>query len=359
MKIAARRPSFACQSSSREILVGAVLAQHLMVFGMRHQPVRGLPGGARMDPVVAGDDRGRHRHRAQFGRAQPDHRVVGALVEALPPALHARDKILGCDRRQPRAVRRIGADHRAEMLARAHRRHAARFGQLDKLRVVLLHQALGRIGAAGHPPQQQAAHRRRVAQRQEQRQPATGRAAADKGRQRVEMQQQLAQILGPDLVLGIALERHARGAAIAPVIDQDPVAGLGQFLAERFDPVEPAPSARLQRHPRPAPAQNLVIDLDPADRRNRHGSPPSKVCDTLADPRIARRRIDWPTRPPRQARRRHGDAPAIAWAFPAAAVARRFRSNLCGTPSRRSSQIAHQPNRHPDAPENPPGKCHL
>lgn len=237
---------------------------------------------------------------------------------------HPRDEIVGRQRHQPRAVGRVGADRLAEMLAGTDRRHAALLRQLDILGVVLPNQAVGRIGAAGHPPQQQAAHRRRVAQRQQQGQPATRRAAADKGRQRIEMQQQFAQILGPDLVLGIALERHAGGAAIAPVIDQDPVAGLGQFLAERPDPVEPAPPTRLQRHPRPMPAQHLIIDLDTPDRRHRHGSPPSKVCDTLTDPRMADRRIDRPARPLIVGR--HGEATAIARAFPAPAVARKSPS---------------------------------
>ena len=114
-----------------------------------------------------------------------------------------------------------------------------------------------------------------MAQRQQQRQPAARRAAADKRGQGVELRQQFAQILGPDLVLRIAaVERDGGGAAIAPVVDQHPIAGLGDLIGQRLDPGEGAPTAGLHRHPRAATAEHLIIDVDAADRYDRHSSPP-------------------------------------------------------------------------------------
>src|SRR6266446_1650335 len=83
-----------------------------------------------------------------------------------------------------------------------------------------------------------------------------------------------------------AVERDARGAAIAPVVDEHPVAGLGELLPERLDPLQPASPAGLEGHPRAAFSEHLVIDLDTADRRLRHGSPPWSVignCVILPD----------------------------------------------------------------------------
>jgi hypothetical protein len=57
----------------------------------------------------------------------------------------------------------------------------------DELRVVVLDQTLGRISTTGDAPQQQAAHIGRMAQRDEQSQPAARRAAADIRRERVEL----------------------------------------------------------------------------------------------------------------------------------------------------------------------------
>src|SRR5439155_18002238 len=104
------------------------------------------------------------------------------------------------------------------------------------------------------------------------------------------------EILGPHLVFRIsAVERNARGAAIAPVVDQHAMARLGELLPERLDPLQPASSAGLDGHPRDALTEHLVIDLDTADRRLRHGSPPWSVignCVILADIPAPRRRID-------------------------------------------------------------------
>src|SRR6266481_6003544 len=64
------------------------------------------------------------------------------------------------------------------------------------------------------------------------------------------------------------------------------VAGLGELLPERLDRLQPASPAGLEGHPRAALTEHLVIDLDTADRRLRHGSPPWSVignCVILPD----------------------------------------------------------------------------
>ena len=65
----------------------ALFGHDLRVFGVRHQPVRRLPGSQRMHRVHARRDAGGHRHRAQLGRAQSDHRMIGAVLESLPPSM--------------------------------------------------------------------------------------------------------------------------------------------------------------------------------------------------------------------------------------------------------------------------------
>ena len=120
----------------------------------------------------------------------------------------------------------------AEMLGAADRFHAAPFRGLDELGVVVLDQAPGGIGAAGDPPQQEPAQIGGMAQRRQQGQPAARRAAADERGPRVELQQQLVEVVGPYLVFGMpAVERDAGGAAIAPVVDEHAIAGLGDLLA--------------------------------------------------------------------------------------------------------------------------------
>src|SRR5271170_53940 len=65
----------------RDILVGPVLGQYLVVFAVRHQPVRDLGWYSRMHPVVAGNDASRHLYRVQFGRAQPDDRMFAPSLK--------------------------------------------------------------------------------------------------------------------------------------------------------------------------------------------------------------------------------------------------------------------------------------
>jgi hypothetical protein len=134
----------------------------------------------------------------------------------------------------------------------------------------------GRVLPASDPPQQQAAHIVGPAQRQDQRQPAARRATADIGGQGIELHQQLVQVFGPLLVFRVAVDRDSGGAAIAPVVDQDPVAGLGDLLGEGPHRCAGAPPARLQRHPRAALAEDLVIDIDAANAGDGHGFLPDE-----------------------------------------------------------------------------------
>ena len=148
--------------------------------------------------------------------------------------------------------------------------------------VVLVRQALGGIGATGDPPQQETADILGPSQRQDHRQPAARRAAADIGGQGIEPAEQFVQILGPLIILRLAFDRDAGGAGVAPVIDDDPIAGLGDLLAQRPDTGAGAPSTGLQGDKRAALAEDLVMNIDAADIGDRHGSPPSP-CRMASD----------------------------------------------------------------------------
>jgi hypothetical protein len=82
------------------------------------------------------------------------------------------------------------------------------------------------------------------------------------------------QILGPFVVFRLALDGNARGAAIAPVVDDDAMARLGDLLGERSDARAAAPATGLQRDKRAALAEDLVVDIDAANGGDRPGSPP-------------------------------------------------------------------------------------
>src|SRR5437764_513779 len=71
--------------------------------------------------------------------------------------------------------------------------------------------------------------------------------------------QQLVQILGPFLVLRGADDRHRRGAAIAPVVEDDAVARFGDLLRQRPQCRAGPPPARLQADERALVAEDLVI----------------------------------------------------------------------------------------------------
>jgi len=83
------------------------------------------------------------------------------------------------------------------------------------------------------------------------------------------------KIVGPHLVFGIpAVERNVGGTAIAAVVDKHAITRLGDLLSEGLHPDKTAAPAGLQRDPRAAVPEQLVIDCDAADLRDRHGSPP-------------------------------------------------------------------------------------
>src|SRR5581483_1711267 len=105
-------------------------------------------------------------------------------------------------------------------------------------------------------------------------QPAARRRAADIGGCGVELREQLVQILGPFRVFAVAVDGDVGAAGVAPVVDDDAVAGLGDLLAERAHPDRAAPPARLQHDERAALAENVETQLDAADARALHGRPP-------------------------------------------------------------------------------------
>src|SRR5205085_995643 len=78
-------PFLLCPNLERDVEIHAVLRQDVVVFRIRHQAVRDLAGEARVDAVIAWRDAGRHRHRAELRRAQPDDGMLGAGQKALPP----------------------------------------------------------------------------------------------------------------------------------------------------------------------------------------------------------------------------------------------------------------------------------
>jgi len=138
MKMAAKSPPFALHSSRATSRSGrsSVRTSWYSLFGVSR--CRRLTGPARVHPVVAGDDGGRHRQRAQFGRTQPDHRMLRPLVEGAPPLFHDADEALRVERRQTRAVGWVARDYLGEVLGAAHCFHAALLGRIDEIRVVIL-----------------------------------------------------------------------------------------------------------------------------------------------------------------------------------------------------------------------------
>jgi hypothetical protein len=162
------------------------------------------------------------------------------------------------------------------MIERAHRRHAALLGGADVLVVVVVGEPRGGEGPAGDPPQQQRAHRLRIFQREQQGEAAARRAAADHDGQRLELRKQVMQIVGPGLVFrSIAADDDVGQPAIAPVVHEHAVAGIGDPPRQRFHVVERAPAAGGERHPRFAAAEHFVVDVHAAHFGDGHRVPPS------------------------------------------------------------------------------------
>src|SRR5262245_57960304 len=145
--------TFAAVPFSERNLVQVRAGRHDVVnLAAGHQAPRVVAGPARVDAVVAGDDASRNAYGAQFGFRRADHRLVGAGDEVLAPVRHYGDEALRVHRHQARAVLGPHADALAEELRVAYRRHAAAFGKLDEVGVVLARQVLGRDAPAGHTP---------------------------------------------------------------------------------------------------------------------------------------------------------------------------------------------------------------
>jgi hypothetical protein len=73
----------------------------------------------------------------------------------------------------------------------------------------------------------------RIFQREQHGEPAAGRAAAEDGRQRIELRKELMEILRPDFVFGhFGADGDIGKAAIAAVVDEHAVAGIGDVLRQ-------------------------------------------------------------------------------------------------------------------------------
>ena len=156
-------------------------------------------------------------------------------------------KRCGIQGEQPLRIPGIALDPLPEELRLADGRHAALLGRVDELTVVVVGQALRGERSSRHSPQEQRADGLGMAEREQERQPAAGGAAADEDRQGTEPGEQLVEVVGPDLVLGfLALDDDVGGAAVAAIVKQDAVPRLGDQLGEGQDDVEiaPAPGGR-------------------------------------------------------------------------------------------------------------------
>src|ERR1043165_9514138 len=128
------------------------------------------------------------------------------------------------------------------MLAFAYGLHAAFPRDPGELSVVALGERVDRLLAAGDTPQQKPAQRRRMTQRVTNCQPRARRGAPDIHWERAKLASEFMQIVGPDLVLGSrAVERHLRGAAVAPVMQQHAIAVRGDAFREIGQLVVSAP----------------------------------------------------------------------------------------------------------------------
>jgi hypothetical protein len=128
---------------------------------------------------------------------------------------------------------------------------------------------------AGDAPQQQRAHGLRIFQREQHGEPAAGRAAAEDGRQRIELRKERVEVLRPDFVFGeVSADGDIGKAAVAAVVDEHAVAGVGDVLRQRFHIVERAAAARRERDPRAGAAEDLVIDVHSAHLSDEHRRAP-------------------------------------------------------------------------------------
>ena len=105
--------------------------------------------------------------------------------------------------------------------------------------------------------------------------PAAGRAAAEDGRQRLELRKEFVEILRPDFVFGhLGADGDVGKPTIAAVVDEHAIAGIGDMLRQRLHVIERAAPARRERDPRAGAAEDLVIDVHSAHLGDGHGRAP-------------------------------------------------------------------------------------
>jgi hypothetical protein len=83
------------------------------------------------------------------------------------------------------------------------------------------------------------------------------------------------EVLRPDFVFGhLGADCDIGKAAIAAVVNEHAVAGIGDVLRQRFDVVERAAAAGRERDPRAGAAEHLVVDVHSAQLGDGHRLPP-------------------------------------------------------------------------------------
>src|SRR4029079_4150523 len=73
----------------------------------------------------------------------------------------------------------------------------------------------------------------------------------------------------------VAAKDESADAAIAPVVNENAVAGIGHVPRQRLHVVEGAPAAGRERDPRAARAEDFVVDVRAAHVGDGHRFPPS------------------------------------------------------------------------------------
>ena len=229
------------------------------------------PAFRRMGVVVAGYDDGRDVHFGECRLLDPHDGPMRAFLEQRLEPRHGVDEVLRVHVHQLVAVGRVGLDALAVLIGGADARHAAFLGGADELAIVILGQASGGERPAGDAQQQQAARRLRVAQPEQDRDPGARRRAADERRQRVVLGEQFVEVVGPHHLLDLSpVDQHVGRAGVAAVVEEDPEALGGDLAGQRDQLLVAAPAAGDQRHRRPRRADDLVVDVQPANIRRRH-----------------------------------------------------------------------------------------
>src|SRR5258705_12300433 len=95
-------------------------------------------------------------------------------------------------------------------------------------------------------------------------------------------------IVRPDFVFGfLTVDDDIGGSAVAPIVDDDAIAKIGQRLCLSLDAADVASAARRQRHPRTTVAENFVVDVDTVYLCEWHRFPPLAGAAPGSDFKIA------------------------------------------------------------------------